>query len=300
MTTHERNPDLPRSSGEMSRAALVRAAADDELTPDERRALDRARAADGSIDARIAFEHALRERVAGAMAEPARAPASLRASIEAMVRDQHEQASTVGPTRTRSRRFWVSGPTWLAAAASLALLTAVTVVMRTPLGSSLAPRIGAPVAAQLLNASNFIVQEHGRCSAFDSYFDHKFTVRDASRASDTVVELLGQPPVRIRLDQVGYQFTGIGACKVPGPGASVHMLYRPIATDRPTLSLFIQNAVGQTDVESGVRYRLQNTGGTPVLVWREGSLIYYLFSPDPDAEQSACRLLHAPTTEKTL
>lgn len=305
MTTHERNPDLPRSSDDPTVAVLIRAAADGELTAAQQAAFDRARAADPSLDARVAFERALRDRVAGAMREPAVAPASLRESIAGMFEREREIERELGvetlAVRTRSRRFWASGPTWLAVAASLALLTAVTVLMQTPVASTVAPMFGNATAARLMNASDFIVSEHDKCSAFDSYFDNKFTVRDSAEASDAVVELLGQPPIRIDLGEAGYEFTGVGGCHVPGPGASAHLIYKAADSSRPTLSLFIQKDTGAAPrLEAGVRYRCRTSAGAPVLVWREAGVIYYLFTPDDEARDSATRLFNAPTLERTL
>lgn len=305
MTTHERQSDLPRSSGDLSVPALIRAAADGELTAPERAAFERVRAADPSIDARVEFERALRERVAGAMREPAAAPASLRDSITGMFEREREIDRELGvetlAVQTRSRRFWASGPTWLAVAASLALLTAVTVLMQTPVGSTVAPMFGNAAAARLMNASDFIVAEHDKCSAFDQYFERKFDVRDSAQAPDAVVELLGQPPIRINLDEAGYEFTGVGGCHVPGPGASAHLIYKSSDGSRPTLSLFIQKDTGASPrLETGVRYRCRTTAGAPVLVWRDAGVIYYLFSPDDEARDSATRLFNAPTVERTL
>ncbi len=305
MTTHERQPDLPRSSGDLSVPALIRAAADGELTAPEQAAFDRARAADPSIDARVAFERALREGVGSVMREPAVAPASLRDSIAAMFEREREIEREIGvetlAVRTRDRRFWASGPTWLAVAASLALLTAVTVIMQTPVGSTVAPMFGNATAARLMNASDFIVAEHNKCSAFDQYFERKFDVREGAQASDAVVELLGQPPIRINLEEAGYELTGVGGCHVPGPGASAHLLYKDADGSRPTLSLFIQKDTGSAPrLETGVRYRCRTTAGAPVLVWRNAGVIYYLFTPDDEARDTATRLFNAPTVERTL
>ena len=282
----------------LSPAAVVRAAADDELTADQQRALEALRTQDPTIDDRIAFEVALKQSVRRAMVAPASAPASLRATIEGLFGT--EPAVVDVPTFTRPHSFWARRPTWVALAASIALLATVAVVMRSPLGSQLGPTVGAPFAAQLVDASNFIVSEHNHCSAFDAYFEHKFTVRNDADASDEVVELLGNPPTRIKLDQAGYQFVGLGKCTVPGPGESVHMIYRPINKTRPTLSLFVQQDDARPDIEQGVRYRLSTQVGAPVLIWRKQGLIYYLFSPDTTAESDACDLLEAPAVEQDI
>lgn len=296
---NQQNPESSSPFDPLSIAAIVCAAADDALTADQRRALESLRQSDPLIDDRIAFESAISHRINQNLSAPVSAPASLRASIQDLF--AQERDAVVGPVSTRSGAFWASKPTtWLAVAASILLLVSVGVVMNSSVGSKLGPPVGAPFAAQLVDASNFIVAEHNQCSAFDSYFERKFTVRNDADVSDAVVQLLGNPPTRIKLDQAGYEFVGMGKCTVPGAGESVHMIYRPIDQSRPTLSLFVQQASARPDIKVGVRYRLSTPVGAPVLVWKKQGLIYYLFSPDPTAESDACDLLEAPDEELNI
>lgn len=315
------NPILDPNADNVTPPDLIRAAADGELTPAQRDRFESLRAAGPkAVEHQLAFESALRQAVGRAMSAPEQAPDSLRAAIMSMfaaeqtdavasirvntegVRQVRTQGSAGSSSARALRRpaFWTSRSTWMSVAASIALLTAVSVIVKSPIGSRLGPAISAPLAAELVAASSFIISEHDKCSAFDSYFEHKFNVREEADASDAVVELLGQPPTRIKLDQAGYQFIGLGKCTVPGPGDSVHMLYRPVNESRPTLSLFVQQDSARQDLESGIRYRLTTKAGAPVLVWRADGLIYYLFSPDAQAELDAGELLSIPDQQRDI
>jgi len=283
---------------------VIRAGADGELCAADLDALHDLREADPTTDERLACERTLRARLARVMWRPDRAPHTLRSEIRAMFERERgaglPAVAPAGPLGRRDRTFWIGGPTWLAVAAALALLTAVSVVSRWPIAPAPWPGIQTGINAHLASAAHFIVAEHDRCSEFDTYYEHKFTVRDAASAGDAAVALLGTPPAAVRLNDAGYRFAGLGRCAVPGPGVSLHMLYTAIDPGRPTLSLFVQQDTGRDDIEPGVRYRVNHPDGSAVYAWRDGGLVYYLFSPDARAEADATRLLGAPALERSL
>lgn len=296
MMTNNHSSDSPNPSQPLSRLALVCAAADDELTPDTRAALESLRAADPTVDTRIDCERKLRGLVVRSMSEPAHAPASLRAAVENLF--ENERVG-VGPAQTRTRSFWSGRRVWPAVAAAVLLVATVAIVTRSPLGGVF-QQTGNAFTAQLVSASNFVVAEHDRCSAFDSHFKRKFNVREEANAPDEVLRLLGDAPPRIALESAGLRFVGLGECSLPGAGSSVHVIYSPTESDQPTLSLFIQQHSANEEMHQDVRYRLPTDAGPPVYVWCDSRLIYYLFSHDSEAAQEVFELLGAPTREQSL
>lgn len=282
----------------LSRGALVRAAADGELSAEQSRALETLRSSDASIEREIVFERALRDRVATTMREPSVAPASLRASIEALIA---QERGTVGPHATRTRSFWAKRAGWLVAAAAVLVVASITYIAGWP--SQQPPRPTSTIAAapfeqgRLIAASNFIAREHNRCAPFERYFNLKMSVRDAAEANDMVVTLLGAPPTRIKLDDAGYTFAGMGRCAVPGPGDSVHMIYRPVGDAPGVVSLFIQKLVNEPAMADDVRYHVPIDGGGSLLIWRDSGLIYYLFCQDEATGSDISGLLNAPARE---
>lgn len=295
------NPDTQSASPPppepLNSASMIRAAADGELNADDRQVFDSLCARDAMNEDRVAFERALRRSTSRAMAEPKHAPQSVRTAIENLF-DQ-ERTTTTLSVQTRRRSFWAGRTVWASVAAAIVLITAVSIVSNMPFGGAL-PQLGPPFAAQLVEASSFVVSEHNRCSTPSSYSNRKFTVRDQNDVSSLATKLLGASPASLALDQTGYVFAGSGKCSVPGSGPSMHVLYKPIDSSRPALSFFVQQNTRPEIIAQGVRYRLMTENGTPVLVWCDDNLIYYLYCPDSDAEQAAAQLLNAPDLEQTI
>jgi hypothetical protein len=296
MTNSDTQPASPPPPEPLDHASLIRAAADGELSNDDRQAFDSLCASDATTQNRVAFERALRSSTSRVMAEPTRAPQSVRAAVENIF---DEELAAARSFQTRHRSFWSGRTAWASIAAAILLVAAVSIVTNLPFGGSL-PRLGPPFASRFVNASTFVVSEHDRCSMFDDYFENKFTVRDQNDASSQAVDLLGASPVSLSLDQTGYEFAGSGKCAVPGGGVSMHVLYKPTAPDRPAMSVFLQKVTRPCPLEDGVRYRLRTDSGDPVLVWCDGDLIYYIFCPDTAVEQVAAQMLNAPDFEQDI
>ncbi len=294
MTEHSANSESPHDP--LSRSALIRAAADGELSAEQSRVLETLRSSDASVDSAIEFESQLRRHVATAMHEPAAAPAALRANIESIFAQERD---VVGPAATRSTSFWNRRAGWLAAAAAILVVASATMITQWPVNKQPLPVTGvAPIdQGMFIAASRFIAKEHNRCAPFERYFDLKMKVRDSAEATDTVVKLLGAPPTRIELDDAGYQFAGMGPCAVPGPGASVHMIYRPVDASDGAVSLFVQQSDDSRLLDENVRYRVPMEGGGALLIWRNGGLTYYLFCQDETSQSHLMTLLGAPGRE---
>lgn len=80
------------------------------------------------------------------------------------------------------------------------------------------------------------------------------------------------------LNGLGYQFAGAGECMVPGKD-SVHLIYHALpGSDRnDTLSLWMKADHGKLDIAPGKIHAANGPDAAhPILVWRDGGVIYYL------------------------
>ncbi len=277
----------------MSRAELIRAAADGEAPMSRIGSEDRAR---------VEFERSLRAAV-DRVSPDAKAPAHLRASIERMFRE-HAGTEAVTPASggdTRSRSFWNRSVGLLGVAAVLALCAAVVV---TSLQSGPAPFGGHQGA---IRTASFIQSESDDCSELNDHFNAKFRARsreEAQRLAQSIFEKV--PDALLRTDDalisMGYEFAGFGRCAVPGPGRSGHLIYHLDSNPAEALSLFIQEDVVPIGIDQSCCYRmpLVDTTDNRVLVWREGGFVYYLYSHNPQAIETARSIFHAPKHEAVI
>jgi hypothetical protein len=299
MTEHR--PDTSPDDGVLPEglpvAALLRALADGERLSDRdaQRLSDRPEAERAHDDRRIAFERSLREAVAQTLgaAEDARAPQGLQASVLAALRAEPDDGvvrSSLGDTRSRS--FWAPIGRFAAVAAVLALAAGVVFSgLRATTGPNPANQRASLVAS-------FVHQQHESCPN-----SGKFTATSLDEALSAAARELGHTPdafdKEIRaLEGVGYQFVGLGACRVPGDGASVHLYFRSAEPDGPHISLFIQLEPADFDAVDGhdrCYIRDCSKGGPNKLVlWQEGDLVHYLCTSDDEALAVAQASFGAP------
>lgn len=315
--------DLPRSL-----SALIRCAADDELTAEMAAEYERRKAAEAESESRVAFDQALRARVGAVMSQPESAPPSLRDAVAGILEagpnaasamtEMPETPETLGGEQTRSRAFW-SGDRlrrFMAAAAAVVVMGGVVFVGQQIFQAPSAKFQSAGVfatSAERARLVNFLTGEHNACSDFGSYFSAKMNPVEAERARAEIGKFLNAAPVGLELEGAGYTFAGYGQCAVPGGAASVHMIYRPAANaeagakpgDEETavspVSLFIQKDNGWAGLEENRCYVLREEGrGSPMFVWRRDGLIYYLVNPDRPTPDDASRLLGAPEDEVVI
>ncbi len=264
--------------------------------------------------ARIDFESGLRERVAHVMGagDEVRAPAELRASIEAMFAAERGDAPAVdgqpavvttpmGDTTDRS--FW-SGVRGFAAIAAVFALVATLIIVSTsntfgPSGPT------APFSIQrVADIQTFVPKAHGfstTCSPED--FAAKFNAESIAAAVDTASDHLEGLPADLRAKieafaERGYAFAGMGPCKVPGDGKSVHAFFTHASDEsKQPVSVFIQSA---PEMESNMCDQHCWTGecnddsGETLAVWRCGGYLHYVYSPDSEAVALARGAFSAP------
>ncbi len=292
----------------LSRGELLRAAADGEPWAVE--LLGEA----GDDDARrVAFERGMREAVARSMSGEA-APDGLRERVAAAMAAASADEGSISADVTEEREAGVrTGEPVLAriggwfALAAVLLLSAVVVIQGVR--SATPPVDGAYVS----RVAEFVSAEHDACEAFGARFERKFvSAADGEGARPMIEGSLGECPDWIceRIDAVvaggRYEFMGVGPCKVPGPGASVHLMFRGV-DDGSAVSVFVQK-VPSDDGEAtallptSAAYLCGKTreAGEPVAFWRNGSILVFTHAADAEAEREVRRAFGAPAPTRTL
>ena len=307
--------------------ALVRAAADGELTPEQKRLLEAHLQANPADRAGIEFERALRAAVGRSMGQE-RAPAHLAERIAHAVHAVHADDSretrhdrkgvlpvsdsglkTQPPVvqaiahQTRQRSFWTTLGGRMAVAAALLLAVGGLWYVSTNLGQQ-------PVEERWSRSANvqlagFLSGEHMKCDDPD-YAADKFTARDEQEIARCCLTILDQTPQLEHLFDGGATLIGLGPCKVPGPGRSVHMqILMPVGASgamQSTVSLFMQQSVGQAGKVAGRSFALQEAGDQEFVVdvWEKDGLIYYLVCDTAQVAEAARRSLRVIAPNQSL
>ncbi len=320
--------DQHSTHGDLPLAALVRLAADGEISAEQERRLELELDRDPSLSRQVEAEQLLRasvERAFGdASAGPA-TPAGLRDRVAAalagvelagLAQEGFEPAAdgadTVDvPTRlasmTRDRSFW-NGPAArvLAAAAALTLVATVFIVSRTGVPTE------SPVGDRT-RAVQFVASEHGRCVTDIAPGAGKFRVTNASGMPGLTGDVLGREISLADLVVNGAEnvaFIDAGPCHVPGGGGSMHLRFEvPAETggEPHRFSLFVQQDQGTLELSEGVSYVLDPSNGgqvelkSPVIyVWLRAGMVYYLVVDTPKACGAIRERLAAPEAIEPL
>lgn len=281
-------------------ALLLRAAADGELSPDQRRELDEHLRANPGDKTRIDFEQRLRGAVGRTM-DAHRAPDALRDRIAAMAgQPEPEPLPEQLSEQTRRPVYWSRARSHLAAVAALLVL----VFGAWQLSHVLSP--GASQEAYSVQLAGFLGREHSRCSRDPEAAARKFHVRDAQELPVLARDWVGQPVNLEELFAEPVEFMGAGRCGVPTKGKSIHVrvaVPRPDGPGSCRVSLFIKQDGGELPMEEGITYRLTPPAGEPAkefIVWRCGSLVYFLVCDDPDSAQRVWTHAGLPPPERSF
>ncbi len=317
MTNDQNHPEHAQENGQpINIAALLRAAADGELTDCQCKELEAHCAQCDDAQCQIEFEKALRRCCGRVMGEPC-CPDALRAKITAMARqddqdnqhDDYARRIAQSNRRTRSQRFWVRSPIMSAAAALLILAAGTLVWQSSSLSNRNTPAHFTPTQASYFNrVSDFAVREHTRCCD-DSIAQAKLVKVDINEAIDYFSQAFGTQVSVPDMDQVAGQveFFGGGDCHVPSTARSGHLRFDVTSPEgkRISLSLFVSPDPGLLPMEEGLIYALESeacsAAGTRLFAWvRDG--VQYLFVSEASDEMCAKvrGLVRAPTTFGSL
>lgn len=205
--------------------------------------------------------------------------------------------------QTRQRSFWTTLGGRLAVAAALVLAVGGLWYVSANLGQQ--PTEDRWSQSANVRLAGFLSREHMKCDDPD-YAARKFTARDEEEITRCCLTILDQTPRLENLFEGGATLIGLGPCKVPGPGRSVHMqILMPVdasGATQSTVSLFMQQSVGQAGKVSGESFDLQEAGdqGFVVDVWEKDGLIYYLVCDTAQAAEAARRSLRVIAPNQSL
>jgi len=263
---------------------------------------------------RIAFDRALRSACARSMGE-IKCPDAVRAAITNALKKESVQEPVAhrfehheGVVRTRmgdttSVSFWAGARRFAALAAVIAL--AAFVIFRSATSTSGGHVIPVQQASLL---SAFVENEHDRCTGPAQPVTPCLKTCSEEEAYRNTAAALGAELTRLRdhfdsMRNAGFEFVGFGVCDAPGPGQSVHLLFRVTTTDpKPArVSLFIQNDSEHPDIRETESYHT----GCPkkkatLIVWRTEGVVNYLYACTPEALKTARIALHVPDDEHPL
>ncbi|MCC5787944.1 MAG: hypothetical protein JJU33_14720 [Phycisphaerales bacterium] len=288
-------------------ASVLRAAADDELSTEDRARLDAHLRKHPEDDARIEFERRLRTHCAGVMQTPA-APAALREKILSIAAgaEQHAESGFSDDTDHDALVDRIEERSRIARASYFggkrrALIGAAAAVLLVVTGFSLFSQVtGTPTPAgpqtagvgNGISLANFFAAEHDRCTKIPQRSD-KFTVADLSRVPDAFASILGRVPAIPDFQAAGMVFRDMGECHAPGEGRSVHVRLETDGSacrEGISVSLFIQQGRAPVIPEDEDRplalMRCSDGMKTTIYAWHAGGMSYFLVS-----EQTACERL---------
>jgi hypothetical protein len=301
-------------------AALLRACADGELTPEQCKRLDAVLKEHPGVypdaEAQHDFEEKLRACCGRAMTRPC-CPGALRDRISAMTAtaaaggvttadvpptdtnpDGIEQASTY----TRDRSFWARSP--LLGLAAVVLLSVAGVLIWQSTGLRQAHPGGSIIepVAYTESMGRFVLSEHTRC-CFEEAAQAKFSKHDIQETVGYFSEQFDRPVQLPDMSQVNQriEYYGGGDCHVPMTSVSGHLRFDAYDDNNNpiSLSLFIAPDPGMLPLEEGVTYRLNSKAceeaGAQLFVWLSDGVQYVLVSEASDDTCASVRsIMNAP------
>jgi len=333
-------PEQPvRLPDGLSRAALIRAAADGEgdavgvLNSGRPGDASEAAADQESLHQALAFEQDLRKAVARSMTDLEPMPTALRQQVldrlnrEYEAHDERSGGVTSPPpalpmslaeskrdalqpgSDARSRLSIFSR--FAAIAAVLLLGTTVIFYGIQQMGGAADPSQQASIAA-VSNQLQFVQREHDRCAESGSNaFASKIVATGIEESRIFAEQQLGCGGKRLaeaisRMQDVGYSFVGVGPCKVPGGGKSLHALFTPTESNASLqpVSVFLLENPGKEcgKTKSGVCYSCPNATrqGKPAMLWRDNNLMVFVHSSSQQSVDYIRAAYHAPDSVQPL
>lgn len=332
MTNDQHNPEHAQEPREpLNIAALLRAAADGELSDCQCEQLEAYLAENPEAESQIRFEKALRSCCERVMTKPC-CPDEIRAKILAKADVGTVAASTVAASDssdglsnnddeayakriegissyTRSQSFWSRSPMMGAAAALLILVAGALIWQSASLGTHNAPSSLTFQQASYYNrVSEFVVNEHNRCCD-DEIAQAKLIQHDIVQTNEYFSEAfehqLDVPDPQQSGDQIKY--FGGGDCAVPSTARSGHLRFDTIAPGgkRVSLSLFIAPDPGLLPLSEGMTYTINakacQDAGTRLFAWVSNGVQYLLVSDASDEMCAQVRdLMNAPSSLSSI
>lgn len=298
--------------------ALIRAAADGELTEAQVAEFERLCAERNCTQDRVKFEQTLKDCCGRVMNAPCCTEA-LRAKVLRIAAETRpttpESTPIPAPSRaeamapsTRQQSFWRGSPGMVAAAAVLAGAAGVLVLQAMRVPTAQAPAgWNAEQVSYREEVSGFVADEHGRCCKSKEAADAKLVIRDPEKAREHLTNLFGLPAETVTPGADFVRFFGGGDCHVPGADRSAHLRFDAVTPEGETvrLSLFVAPDQQRLPMDEGVTYAVASKAcldnGVGLYAWRSNGILYLLVS---EAKGEFCtqvrQALRAPSTLASL
>lgn len=293
MAFDETHPDgCGRPAGSIG--ALIRAAADGELTDEQVAAFEKLCAERNCTEDRVRFEQTLRECCGRVMGAPSCSEA-LRARVQALAEQTRPGAVRGGRAPASGRPgFWAGAPLLTLAATVLLTAAGVFVWQAARLPGPAAPGAAHHEVAYRDRIAGFVADEHARCRTDAA----ALSLRDLDQARRHFVSAFGTECVGLS-DADSLTFRGGGDCRPPGADRAAHFRFDAASAGGEPLavSLFVMPDNGRLPLEDGTTYRMNaracTESGLTLHAWRAEGLLYLLVS-EADACDAARRSLNAP------
>lgn len=295
------NPECPGLNDARSVGALIRAAADAELTDAQAAQFERLCAERDCTQDRVRFEQTLRECCGRVMQASPACSETLRNKVRALAEQARfdsteDQDSAAAPrlsaperlaSETRRPGFWRRSSVMSAAAAVL-LMVAGTLIWQasslqtppvTPAGWS------TEQASYRDRISGFVTNEHMRCCRSDKASQAKLVYRDLEAARAHYAQAFGMSQVAFAAQPPAsgeVRFWGGGDCHVPGARASAHLRFDAVDPEgNPMrLSLFVMPDNQRLPLAEGATYAVSSSAcdeaGVALYAWKADGLLHLL------------------------
>lgn len=280
---HDQSDPTHHDATPVSAGALVRAAADDELTASDQMRLDDLLASQPGLASGLDFERNLRRATSRVMGSVV-APPGLSDRVRAAIRADNE----LGPgleaaaAQTRQRSFWTRRKMASAVAAVLVLALSASLILQASRVSHIPLDPGQLVYRQQL--AGFLTAQHDNtCQDLAKAKAGKLSFSDPSLLEEELTQRLGRH-VRVPLcdKSRAVYFAGGGPCGVPGEGPSGHLVYN--AESAPEISVFIKQDNGELPLQPGRTYAMNTREcglpGSRILTRLEDGLLYFFVFDD--------------------
>ena len=172
---------------------------------------------------------------------------------------------------------------WAPLAAAAMFFIAALAVLNTPQehDSSTSTSTSSPIVWNPVSKSHYgvFVKRHLGCSRMiDKLMHTELFPQDLKALPPSLATFLGeQATPGLDLSGIGYEFYAVGKCPVPGE-QSVHLIYHAKGdpTGHDALSLWMRRYRGSPAIEPDQAYYVEADEANPLVIWRQGGMIYYL------------------------
>lgn len=277
--------------------------ADGELDVEQNLRVLEQMAMDPTNTKRVMHQQQLRRACARVMDDPElRCPEALREQIAALAEDtpQHGPADAGADSRSADETNSGGGGVlatigrWAAPlGVAAALLIAGLVFLQTTDPTDRGYTADGLISASLAQSFG---ERHVQCALGEQPpYQSELFPAELDGLDQALVQHVGQDLEGAALDltSLGYDYEIAGFCPIPG-GQSVHVIYQN--PEGKALSLWIKPYDAQPTLDPGVPYVPPHAhGGRPMMVWREGDMVFFLVGDVMEDVRDAQPAIHLAT-----